>query len=1233
MDLSRKINMTSASKAPPLNTLCDVLYQQAEQCSDQTAYRFLNTRGEYTSALTYRALLGRASGIAQQLVKLRGERVLLLLPPGEDYVVAFFGCLLAGVVAVPLYPPKKNASSQRIVSVASNCGATVALTHRTVYENPTTDAALDIDTWIFVEDQGTTTFCMNKKLSCEDLAFLQYTSGSVGAPKGVMVSHGNIMHNLESISSFSQQDENSYGFSWLPPYHDMGLIGGILFPFYCGFTVDLMPPQAFLRSPMWWLECLSMANATVGVAPNFALDLCVEHAKPEDLERLDLGHWEVCFVGAEPVRRDSLRRFYETFKDCGFRYETFLPCYGMAESTLLATGITRDEKTMVLQVQKDAFEKGQIVSAESKTEGHYLVGCGTPDDKHHIAIVDPNTQEHCPDERIGEIWIQGPSIAKGYWNRASLTQETFGVRPKGGHGDLAYFRTGDLGFLHAGQLFVTGRLKDLMIIRGRNYYPQDLERCAEQSHEALMPNGSVCFLSENESDICLTLVLELRRSHYRTVDTSDVIQAVRLAVSKQFNLSVGRVILLKPNRLLRTSSGKVQRKAMAKAVAAGEFLAMDDWQLTAAKYEPSEKLKTTLEWIRTYAKTRINSQLIDERRSIPPHIVLDFGNRGLLGLEIPEAYGGPHFSVRESLKIVETLGAIDTTLALFVGVNNALGVRPLLQYGSESQKKTWLPLLASGRELAAFAITEPGAGANPQKMASTAQAINGNMWQLNGTKAWSGNAAWAGLIHVFAHELDDEGRRCGVSAFTVKQGTPGLQMGPESLTMGVRGMVQNSIYLQNATVEAEDLLHASGQGMAVAQDAMVRARLGIGAIAIGAMKRCAQLMVHYASKREIAQGTLLENHVSRKRLSDLTAAVTACEALVSRIADLLDAGESVPHDLFSACKILIPELAWQTVDDLMQMLGGRGYEEPNMAPRLMRDIRLLRIFEGPTETLSTYVGAKVYRQDQVLRKFIVDTWQQPGIGEVLDQAIETLHQSDREAVDQYHWCGELASWAVLWASVPEGNEEQIRAVHWGKMRFEDCLERATKVEGQVLEALELEGVVKHYSEELGLWTQRASDASRIPDPLINSDVGTVEEISHVPMAPALPSQVQQTISGDSRVESLVNWMVDQLSVMPQSKGLTIHPTSELIDLGVDSLGAVQFIDRLEAHLEIEIDPAIIWQFSTLSKLAGALVQQKISQTTWTEMHVQDVLNDTPDDELVEVLEREIALSQQMLKGV
>jgi alkylation response protein AidB-like acyl-CoA dehydrogenase len=466
-----------------------------------------------------------------------------------------------------------------------------------------------------------------------------------------------------------------------------------------------------------------------------------------------------------------------------------------------------------------------------------------------------------------------------------------------------------------------------------------------------------------------------------------------------------------------------------------------------------------LEWLRDYSKERINSRLIDERRCIPPYVVLDLGNRGLLGMQVPPKYGGIGLSNQDTLRILQQLGAIDPTLASFVGVHNVLGIRPIMNYASDKLQEELLPSLATGRELAAFALTESGAGSNPQAISAKAISDNRGGWRLHGTKNWIGSAAWATTLNIFVQTFDAEGQYLGVSGFVVKQGSKGLRQGPEALTMGLRGMVQNAVYLDGVSVDSERLLGDLGGGMKAAQNAMMHGRLCIAAASLGGMKRCAQLMLRYAERRNISTGRLLNNPVTLAKLTDITESIVALESLITRIAELLDEDRIIPVEAYAACKIIGPEFFWQAADNLVQMLGGRGYIETNIAPQLLRDARILRIYEGPTETLNMFLGSKIHNNSEGIHQFIRQDLEAPQTAETLKIAVEKIDDQYRysgyktpfsEKNNANRWLhsriGEVVALGILLAAIEGASKRSdcdrlFRTLTWAKLCFEQKLQR------------------------------------------------------------------------------------------------------------------------------------------------------------------------------------------------
>ncbi|MEO1378425.1 MAG: fatty acyl-AMP ligase, partial [Cyanobacteria bacterium J06635_10] len=507
---------------PTYSTLLKILSLRAQHQSDKQAYIFLQDGETESASLTYGELDKQARVIAAYLQSFKGERALLLYPSGLEFITAFFGCLYAGVIAVPVYPPRRNQKLSRLLSIVNDAQPVAALT--------TTSILADIEKRWTEEPEltqlkliATDSIESNPKefvpdeISSDSLAFLQYTSGSTGTPKGVMVTHGNIIHNQQMIQTAFGHSEKTIFVGWLPLFHDMGLIGNVIQPMYLGIPCILMPPVAFLQKPIRWLKAISKYRATTSGGPNFAYDLCVNKIKPEQLENLDLSSWDVAFNGAEPIRVETLEQFAKKFNGCGFKYSAFYPCYGMAESTLLVSG--------GLKAQEPIFhcvKESELLKRDSKVDSRKIVGCGRSWLYQKIAIAkrcckqnaNPETLIECGDGEVGEIWVQGESVAQGYWNKPKLSKQTFHAYLSN-TGEGGFLRTGDLGFLQDGELFVTGRIKDVIIIRGQNHYPQDIELTVQKSHPGLRRDCGAAFSVEVKGEERLLIVQEVERIYLR----------------------------------------------------------------------------------------------------------------------------------------------------------------------------------------------------------------------------------------------------------------------------------------------------------------------------------------------------------------------------------------------------------------------------------------------------------------------------------------------------------------------------------------------------------------------------------------------------------------------------------------------------------------------------------------------------------------------------------------------
>lgn len=556
------------ARAAGCESLVDLLTFRAEASPERVVYRFLPGDGKQEQRISYRELHGRARALAALISARakRGDRALLLVPPGLDYVAAYFGCLFAGVIAVPAYPPNPRRPDPRIPGIVADCEPVVALTTSPLLAKLDHwrggDERLGALHWIAVDRdaQDAASAWRDVGVRGPDIAMLQYTSGSTAAPKGVVLTHRNLLHNLSLIrSAFNvTHASDDVGVFWLPPFHDMGLIGGILQPCYVGRGAVLMSSATFLQRPLAWLEAMSRYRATTSAAPNFAFDLCVERIKPEEIRGLDLSAWHTVFDGAEPIRAETIERFSRAFADAGFRREAFFPCYGLAEATLFVSGGPWGHGPYTLDVSRTALEEKRVAPA-TVGDRLRLISSGAPAGRQDVRIVDPDTRSACDERRVGEIWVRGESVAGGYWNNGLESAQSFGATVAG-EADGAYLRTGDLGFIDDGQLFVTGRLKDLIILGGRNYYPQDLEIAAERSHPSLRPGHAAAFALNGEGRERLAIALEVTR-HHRESEHETVFSAVRRALAEREGILPDVVVLVRQNGIPRTSSGKVQRRA------------------------------------------------------------------------------------------------------------------------------------------------------------------------------------------------------------------------------------------------------------------------------------------------------------------------------------------------------------------------------------------------------------------------------------------------------------------------------------------------------------------------------------------------------------------------------------------------------------------------------------------------------------------------------------------------
>jgi acyl-CoA synthetase (AMP-forming)/AMP-acid ligase II len=579
-------------------TFAEILCARAEARPDGRAYTFLQDGEREGASLTWATLEERSRDVAAVLrcVTQPGGHVLLLFPPGVDFVPAFFGSLRARTIAVPSYPPSGSRTDRvvaRLRAMAADATFSVVLTPAPVFAKRDAMTSLipelEAIPWLNSDEIPAGTRATDDVApNPAEIALLQYTSGSTSRPRGVMVTHGNLLHNLASSAGLAAHGSESIAVTWLPVNHDMGLIDGILQPAFSGFPVWLMSPASFLQRPLRWLQAISRVRATHSGGPDFAYELCARRIAPADRASLDLGSWRTAFNGSEPVRCGTLESFQRAFGEHGFRWEAFRPAYGLAESTLLVTSSGPDEEPHVFHGDGEALRAGTAEIAKPGRQSVALVSSGRSSGGTTIAIVDPVHHTRCAPGRVGEIWVRGASVAVGYWNKEADTDATFNARICDGDGP--YLRTGDLGFTRGGHLFVTGRIKDLLIVRGLKHYPQDIEATTERAHPSIKPHCTAAFnMEDGNAGDTAAVVAELEQRSpgeaWTAAEMCAVATTLAQAVSTAHGFVPRAITLVEPGSIPRTTSGKIERYRCRDLLLPGNTATVFQWTSEAPAAE------------------------------------------------------------------------------------------------------------------------------------------------------------------------------------------------------------------------------------------------------------------------------------------------------------------------------------------------------------------------------------------------------------------------------------------------------------------------------------------------------------------------------------------------------------------------------------------------------------------------------------------------------------------------
>ena len=590
------------------STIVDVLRDRAATTPDRLAYSFVSETPTNVNSLTYQQLETKVKAIAAHLQKKikKGDRILLLFPysDGLEFVASFYACSYAGAVAVTINPSKNADALDKLLERVEDSQAQAVVTTSDVLnyfkgklaKNPikSVGVASKFSHLELVEmDKISLDEAANwqdPEVTADDLAFFQYTSGSTGKPKGVMITQGNLIYNSETIRHAFEHTPESVMGTWLPVFHDMGLIGGIIQPLYVGFPSVMMSPVELIQRPRLWLETISHHKITTSGGPNFAYDLVARQVNPKDIENLDLSSWRVAFSGAETVRAATLKKFTEVFTPFGFKAEYFYPCYGMAEATLFISGGPVATAPTIQQMDVKALQENRAVISTESDLG--IVSCGKTWLDDVVVVVDPETKTEVEDGNVGELWACGKGIGQGYWQKPEETEETF----KQYLGDRGPFlRTGDLGFVKDGEVYVTGRMKEVMILWGRYRYPQDIEATVEKCHPALRPSLGAAFSIEAEDDERLVVVHEVERSHIRKLNVEEVVGAIRKAIYEDHSVEVYGIVLIRTASIPKTSSGKIQRRKCRQLYLEGEGLnVVAEWKLEVAESKGITELAGSL---------------------------------------------------------------------------------------------------------------------------------------------------------------------------------------------------------------------------------------------------------------------------------------------------------------------------------------------------------------------------------------------------------------------------------------------------------------------------------------------------------------------------------------------------------------------------------------------------------------------------------------------------------------
>ncbi|MEU9327389.1 AMP-binding protein [Streptomyces canus] len=946
------------------------LRRRAERRPAHSAVRFRT--GPEVEELTYGELDRRVRAAAQWLAGrvAPGDRVLVSCGPGTGFLRAFLACLYAGAVPVPVpLPGGFGRQESRTTAIAADTGAHLVLTDgpglsavRPWLQAERADlpglTAVEVES---AEQSGDADAWHELPVESDTLCFLQYTSGSTSDPKGVMVPHGALVHNLGMMRDRHGWHGDMTWCSWLPAHHDMGLIAMMLAPLYLGGTAVLMSPTEFLKRPVSWLRLIDEYGAEVSCAPNFAYDLCARRLTEEQTAGLDLSRWRYACNGAEPVDAATLARFAERFADAGFSARALLPGYGLAEATLYVCGTPADEPPTVLSADAGALARDEVTEAQEGAVRQELAGSGVVHGL-DVRIVDPAGRRALPEGRVGEIWIRGDSVALGYWNRPAETERTFGAVMADGTGP--FLRTGDLGALRDGQLYVTGRLKEMIIVHGRNLYPHDIERELRDLEPAFVDRPAAVFASRPGGAGAEEIVaVQEVRGRGRTADElAALARTARARLAQRLGVRVGGVVLVKPGRVHRTTSGKIRRARMRELFECGELTALHEElspelaRAFGAGWDPhgfartlEERLGDPRDERRVFSYRRVAEW--DRAEEFPDEVCRELDALGVPRFFVPAEHGGELRTGEELLQLIRTLSRRDFTSAL-AHAKTYLGAISVWVAGGEKQARALAERVGAGA-VVSLALTEHAHGSDLLAGELRAEPVAGG-WRLDGRKWLINNATRADLVCVLARTRPQGGTR-GFSLFLVDKSA--LAEGswhalPQVPTHGVRGADISGIAFDGALIPADALVGGEGEGLEIILKGFQITRTLCSAMSLGMTDHALRIAVDFARSHHLYRRPLAGLPHAARTLAESYADLLAMEAaalVATRSAHTLTGEQSA---VSAVAKYLVPTLGDEVIGALRSLLGARAMLTRDFADgafqKLERDHRIVGIFDGST---------------------------------------------------------------------------------------------------------------------------------------------------------------------------------------------------------------------------------------------------------------------------------------------